>query len=109
MRSALPGGVPVGISLDIHPIRAACEDALEAAAAVDAEQNRIFMLVEEPLCAIKPGLAAGELTQLARTVFSAVHGVVSLGLEQKLSEIPPRRLREQTAGIVTAIAHGLRI
>ena len=38
-----PGRVPVGISLDLHPIRAAGEDALEAAAAVDAEQNRIFL------------------------------------------------------------------
>jgi AcrR family transcriptional regulator len=73
-----------------------------------AEQNRIFQVVEEPLSAIQPGLAAGELAQLARTVFSAVHGVVSLGLEQKLGEIPARRLREQTAAIVTAIARGLR-
>jgi beta-glucosidase len=43
MRSALPGQVPVGIALDVHPVRAACEDAFEAAAAVDAEQNRIFL------------------------------------------------------------------
>jgi AcrR family transcriptional regulator len=73
-----------------------------------AEQSRVFLLVEAPLRAIRPDLAAGELTQLARTVFSAVHGVVSLGLEQKLGEIPPRRLREQTAAIITAIARGLR-
>jgi AcrR family transcriptional regulator len=73
-----------------------------------AEQNRIFLLVEEPLRAIRPDLAAAELAQVARTVFSAVHGVVSLGLEQKLGEVPPRRLREQTTAIVTAIARGLR-
>jgi AcrR family transcriptional regulator len=72
------------------------------------EQNRIFQLVEEPLRAIRPDLAAGELAQLARAVFSAVHGVVSLGLEQKLGEIPMRRLREQAVAIVTAIARGLR-
>jgi AcrR family transcriptional regulator len=73
-----------------------------------AELNRIFQLVEEPMRAIQPGLAAGELANLARAVFSAVHGVVSLGLEQKLGEIPARRLREQTVTIVTAIVHGLR-
>lgn len=73
-----------------------------------AELNRVFHFVEEPLSAIRPGLAAGELAQLARVVFSAVHGVVSLGLEQKLGEIPSRRLREQAASIVTAIARGLR-
>jgi AcrR family transcriptional regulator len=73
-----------------------------------AELNRMFQFVEEPLRAIRPGLAPAELTQLARTVFSAVHGVVSLGLEQKLGEIPARRLREQIALIVTAIARGFR-
>jgi beta-glucosidase len=43
MRSALPGRVPVGISLDLHPVRAAGENALDAAAVVDAEHNRIFL------------------------------------------------------------------
>ena len=42
MRSVLPGGVPVGISLDLHPIRPASEDARDALATVDAEHNRIF-------------------------------------------------------------------
>ena len=73
-----------------------------------AELNRIFLFVEEPLRAIRPQLAAAELAQLARVLFSAVHGIVSLGLEEKLGEIEPRRLREQTAAIVTAIARGLR-
>lgn len=73
-----------------------------------AELNRLFRHVEEPLRAIQPGLDADELTKLARTVFSAVHGVVSLGLEQKLGSIPHRRLRRQTAAIVAAIARGLR-
>lgn len=73
-----------------------------------AELNRLFRLVEEPLRTIKPGLDADELDKLARTVFSAVHGVVSLGLEQKLGSIPYRRLRRQTAAIVAAMARGLR-
>lgn len=73
-----------------------------------AELNRLFRHVEEPLRGIRPGLDADELPKLARTVFSAVHGVVSLGLEQKLGSIPHRRLRRQTAAIVAAIARGLR-
>ena len=73
-----------------------------------AELNRLFRQVEEPLRGIQPGLDADELTKLARTVFSAVHGVVSLGLEQKLGSIPHRRLRRQTVAIVSAIARGLR-
>ncbi len=71
------------------------------------EQSRIFSFVEEPLRAIRPDLTATELAMLARTLFSAVHGVVSLGLEQKLGEMPPRRLREQTALVVAATARGL--
>ena len=43
MRSVLPGRIPVGIALDVHPIRAAGEDAIDAAAALDAETNRIFL------------------------------------------------------------------
>jgi AcrR family transcriptional regulator len=73
-----------------------------------AELNRIFQFVEEPLRAVRPGLAADELELLARAVFSAVHGVVSLGLEQKLGEIPPGRLRKQTVSIVAALVRGLR-
>jgi AcrR family transcriptional regulator len=84
------------------------QDGQAAPAWYTAELNRIFQLVEEPLRAVRPGLAAGELAELARAVFSAVHGVVSLGLEQKLGEIPARRLREQTGTIVTAIVRGLR-
>ena len=92
--------------------RALFEHRLQAGQTVPqwytAELNRIFQLIEKPLRAIRPDLAAGELAELARAVFSAVHGVVSLGLEQKLGEIPARRLREQTATIVTAIVRGLR-
>src|SRR5436305_5079055 len=43
MRGALPGRVPVGIALDLHPVRAASDDALDAAVVLDAEHNRIFL------------------------------------------------------------------
>jgi beta-glucosidase len=59
MRSALPGRVPIGIALDIHPIRAVGEDALGVAAAVDAEQNRIFL--EPVLHGSYPEAARAEL------------------------------------------------
>ncbi len=43
MRAALPVPAPIGISFDLHPIRAVDDDSAELAAAVDAEQNRIFL------------------------------------------------------------------
>jgi beta-glucosidase len=59
MRSALPAEVPIGIALDLHPIRAAGDDAVEAAAAVDAEVNRIFL--EPVLHGSYPDAARDEL------------------------------------------------
>jgi beta-glucosidase len=59
IRGALPGSIPIGISLDLHPIRAAGGDAAEAAAALDAEQNRIFL--EPVLHGTYPQAARAEL------------------------------------------------
>jgi beta-glucosidase len=46
IRAAVRGRVPVGISIDVHPVRPADEDAARVAAIIDAEHNRIFF---EPL------------------------------------------------------------
>ena len=59
MRAVLPEGGQVGISLDLHPIRAAGEHAADAAAVADAEQNRIFL--EPVLHGSYPGLARAEM------------------------------------------------
>jgi hypothetical protein len=44
---------------------------------------------------------------LARSLFSAAHGLIVLGLEEKLQFIPLPSLREQVATIVTALGYGL--
>jgi beta-glucosidase len=43
LRSILPGAASIGISLDIHPVRAAGPGAEEALARHDAEQNRLCL------------------------------------------------------------------
>ena len=43
---------------------------------------------------------------LARTLFSAVHGIVALGLEEKLASLPFPDLRDQLAATVRAITAG---
>lgn len=43
IRATLPGRVPVGIAIDVHPVRAGSEDAAAAAAAIAAEESRIFL------------------------------------------------------------------
>jgi beta-glucosidase len=42
LREALPAEAKLGIALDLHPVRAVDERADEAAAILDAEQNRMF-------------------------------------------------------------------
>ena len=44
---------------------------------------------------------------IARSLFSAVHGIVLIGLEEKLQSIPLATLREQAVLMVEAIARGL--
>ncbi len=43
----------------------------------------------------------------ARSLFSAVHGMVLLGLEQKLIAVPVDELRKEIATIVGAMVDGL--
>ncbi len=72
-----------------------------------AHQAHLFSYVEAPLAALCPSLGAAERALAARTLFSAVHGIVSLGIDQKLSPIPVQDLRNQLAAFVQIVAHGL--
>jgi AcrR family transcriptional regulator len=72
-----------------------------------AEQARLFRHVEAPLARLRPDLAEAERALLARTLFSAVHGMVSLGLDEKLVDLPPPVLRAQVETAVRALGRGL--
>jgi AcrR family transcriptional regulator len=71
------------------------------------EQERLFAYVDEPLRALQPDCPAERRALLARSLFSAVHGLVVLGLEEKLQLIPLAVLREQMVFVVTATGRGL--
>ncbi|MBV8335263.1 MAG: TetR/AcrR family transcriptional regulator [Alphaproteobacteria bacterium] len=70
------------------------------------QQHLLFAQVEGPLAALLPDLDDDQRRVLARTLFSAVHGVVALGLEEKLISLPLPNLRAQVAAVVRAIAKG---
>jgi AcrR family transcriptional regulator len=70
------------------------------------QQQVLFAQVEGPLAMLLPGLDDERRRILARTLFSAVHGVVALGLEEKLVSLPLSDLREQVAAIIRAFASG---
>ena len=71
------------------------------------EQHRLFRHVEEPLRVLQPDVPPKRRALLARSLFSAVHGLVRLGLEEKLQAIPLTVLREQMTFIVTTIGRGM--
>jgi AcrR family transcriptional regulator len=69
--------------------------------------ERLFGYVEAPVAELQPNAPQPRRALLARSLFSAAHGLVALGLEEKLQFIPLPSLREQVTTIVTALGYGL--
>ena len=72
------------------------------------EQMNLFRHIYHPLAKLFPAWSADELGLTARSLFAAVHGMVSLGLEQKLIAVPVAALRDEIATIVKATIEGLK-
>jgi AcrR family transcriptional regulator len=72
-----------------------------------SEQMDLFDHIYRPLAALFPERSSRELSVTARSLFSAVHGMVALGLEHKLIAVPVEALRNEIATIVRAMAKGL--
>jgi AcrR family transcriptional regulator len=71
------------------------------------EQMELFRHIYAPLAELFPKHTPDELGIRARSLFSAVHGMVALGLEQKLIAVPISALRHEIAAIVSAMVTGL--
>ena len=71
------------------------------------EQMELFGHIYRPLAALFPKRSTEQLSVTARSLFSAVHGIVALGLEHKLIAVPIEALRSEVAIIVRAMANGL--
>ena len=72
-----------------------------------AEQMAVFSYVLPPLRTLLPKLDEDALGVTARSLFSTVHGIVALGLDQKLVAVPQDQLRAEIARMVRAIVTGL--
>jgi AcrR family transcriptional regulator len=72
------------------------------------DQMRLFGYVEGPVGELVPGLSPARRALIARSLFSAVHGIVTLGLEEKLQALKPGELSEQVTFVVAALGRGLR-
>ncbi|MGY4629379.1 TetR/AcrR family transcriptional regulator [Bradyrhizobium sp. USDA 4486] len=71
------------------------------------DQMQLFRHIYQPLAVLFPKRSPEELGITARSLFSAVHGMVALGLEQKLVAVPLPALRKEIAGLVRAMIDGL--
>jgi AcrR family transcriptional regulator len=68
-----------------------------------------FALMHPPLVRLLPNSDDEEIALLSRILFSAVHGIISLGLEERMVAVPPQSLRQQVAQFVDTHLAGLGI
>ena len=68
-----------------------------------------FALMHQPLVRLLPDRDPEQVALLARMMFSAVHGIISLGLEERMVAVPPEKLRHQLAQFVDTHLKGLGI
>jgi AcrR family transcriptional regulator len=68
-----------------------------------------FELMYPPLVRLLPEREPQDIALLARILFSAVHGIISLGLEERMVAVPPEALRQQLAQFVDTHLAGLGI
>ncbi|MBR0757487.1 TetR/AcrR family transcriptional regulator [Bradyrhizobium jicamae] len=68
-----------------------------------------FSLMHAPLVQLLPDRDGEDVAQLARMMFSAVHGIISLGLEERMVAVPPEQLRQRLAQFIDTHLAGLGI
>ena len=73
----------------------------------EARQSAVFARVGALIGVIRPDLTVDQRTLWSRTLFSAVHGVVLLGLEEKLDVVSRSTLEGQLRDLVSVLAAGL--
>lgn len=64
----------------------------------------LFGLIRLPLSRLRPDLADEELSLLTRALFSSVHGIVSLGLEKRISGVPVPEMEKMISMIIKHFA-----
>ena len=66
----------------------------------------LIQFIARPLARIQPDLAGEDLKVRALTLFSAVHGIISISLEGRFVGIPATRLDGEVDDFVTLLAAG---
>jgi AcrR family transcriptional regulator len=70
------------------------------------EQKTLFVSVGEPLRALLPQMDAGALDIRVRTVFAAVHGVVQIGLREKIMGFSAQMVESEVEALIRLMVRG---
>jgi hypothetical protein len=70
------------------------------------EHYILFRHIEAPLSEVLPDADEAMLRATARTIYSSVHGIVSLSLQGRLDRVPLPLLEEQLRMVTKAFAEG---
>ena len=72
------------------------------------EHLRLIERVVEGLRLIAPDASDDRLWLLARALFSAVHGIVQLGMQERFVAVPQEQMEEQISIVVRSVIRGIR-
>lgn len=68
-----------------------------------AALDRLLAIIDAPLREVFPQLDDAEIRVRTRALFSSVHGIVLLGIEQRISGVGPDRLMDMIRFVLTAV------
>lgn len=63
----------------------------------------LFENISRPLSEIYPDMDAESLDLMTRSLFSSVHGIVLLGLEKRISGVPPEKIKSMISMLLKKI------
>ncbi|AXI41204.1 TetR/AcrR family transcriptional regulator [Sulfitobacter sp. SK011] len=69
------------------------------------ELRAVFGLIAAPLAQLFPDMKRDELDLMVRALFSAVHGIVLLGLERRISAVPQDQIETMLSQILREIGN----
>ncbi|HTV71078.1 MAG TPA: TetR/AcrR family transcriptional regulator [Rhizobiaceae bacterium] len=72
------------------------------------QENAVLIeQIVKPVAKLRPGLAQRELLVRARTLFSAVHGIVTISIENRFVGIPAANLKAELERFVDVLVTGI--
>lgn len=66
------------------------------------EVDALFAIIRGPLGTLRPGLSGEEADVMVRTLFSAIHGIVLLAVQRRISAVPQPALPGAIEGLLRA-------